>query len=164
MCIKCNFLLKPYPSHKPDDCPLLLQCAYCSTCGIYNAHFPSSCPKRQRGALSLKAHLSEGWQNANKIATPSATKIFRMVDDEDTYKEYCKTHNIVLAQTLEGYRLKVRTHLLSRGYVLETYKDGLSKYSLPVSEEEAEKGNDVEEKPVVLGVVPMKLKLKKLSK
>lgn len=167
MCIKCNFLLQPFPPHKATECPLLLQCAYCNVCGVYNDHFPTSCPKRARGALPLNAHLREGWKNANDVAEPNKEKIFRMVDDEETYKEYCKTHNIVLAQTLEGLRQKVTLHLQSRGYKRETYKEGLSVYTLPFEEEQVVTAVEMPtpiEMPAPVERVPSKRKLKPLKK
>ena len=134
MCITCDFLTTPLPPHSSECCPLLLRCAYCSTCGLYNAHFSGQCSKRAIGHLSAKAHLNPGWRNANDKPQKSAEKpIFRIVDDEDTFKEYCRTHNLA---TSNDYRATVYEHLEQRGFQVETYEEGLDEHSLPPSFEE----------------------------
>lgn len=157
MCGSCDFLLKPLPPHSAENCPLLLRCAYCSTCGVYNAHFDSQCPKRAIGRLPANAHLSPSWSNDNiKPTRPDSDDkekpklpVFRILDDEETYKEYCITHNLT---TPHGPKAAVYEHLLERGFRAETYEKGLDEYILPPPFEESLE-------PVK--VVPMKRKLRK---
>lgn len=149
MCGSCDFLMKPLPPHSADMCPLLLRCAYCNICGLYNTHFAARCPKRAIGRLSSKTHLNASWKNANEAPSRQTDEmsVFRILDDEDTYKEYCITHNLI---TPHGAKAAVHQHLLERGLKAETYKKGLDEHILPPP---------FEEEP--LKVVPMKRRLRK---
>ncbi len=123
MCIKCNFMIAPFPPHSPAECPLLLKCAYCSTCGVYNAHFPTQCPKRARGTLPSKFLPKPIEEPMSESTPPQPDHVFRLPSHKDikpptdtesedypklqeayqqklkdcelVYKEYFKTHNLV---------------------------------------------------------------------
>jgi hypothetical protein len=73
--------------------------------------------------------------------------VFRILDDEDTYKEYCKTHNLTAS---DGYRTTVHEHLEQRGWMVETYEAGLDTHILPPPYEEK----------IEVKVVPMNRKLR----
>lgn len=151
MCGTCDFLIKPLPPHSADTCPLLLRCAYCNICGLYNAHFASRCPKRAIGRLSSKAHLSASWKNTNVVASRQTVTmpVFRILDHEETYKEYCITHNLTAPC---GAKAAVLQHLLERGFQAKTYMENLDEHILPPPFEEPIESTKV---------VPMKRRLRK---
>lgn len=75
--------------------------------------------------------------------------VFRILDEEDTYKEYCITHNLT---TPHGAKHAVLQNLYERGFQAKTYKENLNEHILPPPFEEPIES---------IKVVPMKRRLRK---
>lgn len=156
--------MTPLPPHTSDKCPLFLKCAYCSTCGIYNAHFAKNCPKRARGTLPPTIHLSRSWSNSSELPEDqkkdddedvpqpfylaSHTDIPEDLEGEERkkaekrydvlYKEYIKCHNLRVPSglDLDGLREEIAIYLSTRNLELKSHR--LPKSIVAPEPEEAE--------------------------
>lgn len=94
-------------THTHNDCPLR-QAAYCSVCAC-KGHFTSTCANKPKAIATDKKPIKG-------IPAQRDTNVYILPDDNKTYIEFLKVHEVIPSADKAMNRLKVDDVLKKRGY------------------------------------------------